>query len=500
MDEVVGVPALVKGRVVMPDGEHVSVVRVPVLDQDTLAPTGAHRSITFPLVPPEELVEPDPGALAAGLHALPFHEVLQYADGLRTVLRPGGALSRSVAADVAAATSMDGAAVDLFLGSLPGLFDPNGLAELVDRELGNGDGPGRDFLDGWVPVPATPARGRTARAADQLAGRPPRAAYRAAVRAVPTRQLHITAGNTPVIPFVSFLRALATKGAAVVKCAAGSAVSGVVLARAMHELDPDHPITRHTSLVYWPGGDRRVEDVLLADGAFDRLVMWGSADAIGSVVTRAVGTRQVLLRPRVGISLIGGEALTDVAAAADRAAADTMIAGQAACTSSLVHYVEGSRQDAADYCEALRGALARWDRALPRALDPGTVARLRRLRRGEFVAGTWFENGQWPHVTSVVVLLPSAFDLAAHPMGRCVVVRPVARLADALRYTHAGVSAVGVWPLPRLVELRDELVARGVSTVLPLGETEQAYAGMPHDGMRVLSELVNWVNSAVLDR
>jgi hypothetical protein len=43
--------------------------------------------------------------------------------------------------------------------------------------------------------------------------------------------------------------------------------------------------------------------------------------------------------------------------------------------------------------------------------------------------------------------------------------------------------------------LLDEIVARGVDGVLPLGEAERAYPGMPHDGMRVLDELVRWVNA-----
>jgi hypothetical protein len=43
--------------------------------------------------------------------------------------------------------------------------------------------------------------------------------------------------------------------------------------------------------------------------------------------------------------------------------------------------------------------------------------------------------------------------------------------------------------------LRDLLAAAGVSSVFPLGECERAYPGSPHDGMRALSELVNWTGS-----
>jgi hypothetical protein len=57
------------------------------------------------------------------------------------------------------------------------------------------------------------------------------------------------------------------------------------------------------------------------------------------------------------------------------------------------------------------------------------------------------------------------------------------------------VSTAGVYPEERRLELRDQILARGVSNVFPLGQCECVYAGMPHDGMRVLSELVDWKNS-----
>jgi hypothetical protein len=90
--------------------------------------------------------------------------------------------------------------------------------------------------------------------------------------------------------------------------------------------------------------------------------------------------------------------------------------------------------------------------------------------------------------------MPTEFDISSHPMCRCVVVRRVESLRDALAFLHSGVSTVGVYPEARRVELLDEIAARGVSNVLPLGECERAYAGMPHDGMRILSELVSWTN------
>jgi hypothetical protein len=516
--DVVRLPALVKGELVFPPEiplaklraavdrnacvtserlfvEGAWVVLRPIVDRASLEPTGEHQFLVLPAVDPNALVERDLARLATELYGLPFAEVLEYVGALRDVLRAHPALVDGVVTYTKATSPIHDGVVEVLVELLPELLDPEALAEAVERELGDASATGASYLDGWVPVTATVHRGMTARVAQRLFATSARRA-RPHLRAMPTRQLHITSGNAPVVPFVSAVRAFATKGATVIKSAAEGTSAATLLAAAMHEVDPDHPLTRHTSLVYWPGGDRRTEDVLLAQGAFDRLVVWGSAETVLSVAARARLTKTLFFNPRVGMSFIGREAfpqrLRDVAA---RAAADALIADQNACTSSLVHYVEASEDEALEYCRVLTEVLRRWDGAMPHGLSRAALGRLRALRRGEFVHGTWHENGRWPETKSVVVYMPSEFDLSAHPMCRLVVVRSVRELADAMRFVHAGVSTVGVYPERRRVELRSELAGRGVSNVFPLGECERVYAGMPQDGMRVLSELVSWTNA-----
>lgn len=522
--EVVRVPNFVKGKLVLPESPTVKklqslahtsadrwteepasfdlgevvVIRRPILDRTTLTPAGRDQFLVFPAVDPRQLIETDVGELARGLYALPFDEVLAYAKGLRDLLQPDSTLVAQVEEYAKATSWVDHRLLRQFFVQLPALFDPDGLGELVDRELGTCDGPGRRYLDGWCGVQATPHRGATARIGDRIHSRVAGPGLAPRLRAVPTRQLHITAGNALIVPVVSCVRALASKGAATIKSPAAATAVTALLAGAMTQLDPTHPITRHTSLVYWRGGDRRVEDVLLAPGAFDRVVVWGGADAVSGVAARSAETKHVLFRPRVGISIIGSEAFAsseEAKAVAARATVDTMIANQAACTSSLVHYVEGSQQQVLEYCRQVQRMLAKWDQALPHAAPRHALARLRQLKRGDLAGATWFENGDWPRITSAVACMPSAFDLASHPGSRFVVVRPVGSLADALPFIHPGISSVGVYPESRREALQDDLAARGVSTILPLGETECSYAGMPHDGMKVLSELMSWVSS-----
>jgi hypothetical protein len=286
-----------------------------------------------------------------------------------------------------------------------------------------------------------------------------------------------------------------TKGASTIKMASDSIGIQVILGAALRAAGPDHPVTKHTSFVYWPGGDREIEETLFAAGAYDRIVVWGGAETLRSVRSRAVRTKLVALAPRYGVSLLGREAADSVDEAAAAASVDTLIWDQKACTASLVHYVEGNEGLALAYSEALRRALARWDTLLPRPLPLAVQGQLRLLKRGALSRGSWFENGQVPDLRSAVVYTREPFDLSLHPMSRFVVVRRVERLEEVLPWISPSVATAGVFPFRALREMRDLLAAAGVSSIFPLGESERAWPGMPHDGMRVLSELVSWTSS-----
>ena len=509
--EVVRVPALVRGRLVLaprPNGgasaaSHVGrytparaerlrvdgayALRRPILDPGGGGPTGASQTVLLPAVEPSALLEHDPGACAT-LARLPFAEVLDYVAALRTALAEREPLVHALAAAAAASSPAGARLTAAGVEMVRGMLDAGALADAVDRDLG---GPGRRYLDEWVAAGAGARSGIAAELSRRLFAGGPGVTAAPQVRAFPTRQLHITAGNALAIPVVCLLRALATKSPAVIKSSSESFVAGALLAVAMHAVDPDHPLTRHTSLVCWPGGDRRIEDRLFAPGAFDRLVVWGSAATLAAVRARAPRSRTLFLEPRTGVSLIGNEALRDGQATAVRAAADSLADDQQACSASLIHYVEGSAEAARGYCEALRAVLARWDAALPHTPTADAIGRRRLLRRGRLAGADWYVNPGG----SAVVCTNAPPDVEEHPAGRCVVVVPVASLDDAVAAAHSGISTVGIAPESRRATLRDAIAARGVSHVVPLGEADRVFAGMPHDGMRILSQLVNWATA-----
>jgi hypothetical protein len=290
------------------------------------------------------------------------------------------------------------------------------------------------------------------------------------------------------------LRALATKSASVVKIPSGALVAGGALALALHFAGRRCALARHTSAVYWPGGNAAVEEVLFHPAAFDRIVVWGAPDAVESVNRRAKGVKVLSFHPRYGVSMIGREALGSgrLGDTVRAGVADALVWNQKACIASLVHYVETDLEGARAYAKALAVELGAWQRTYPNPLLDPTIAKLRRARRGPWLAAEWFPVGNALVPEAAVVVAEGDVSLSEHPMSRVIVVRPVAHLEDAVQRLTKVVSQVGVAPEPRRQALRTSIAARGVSAVLPLGEADTTFAGMPHDNLRPLSELVSW--------
>ena len=519
-DGIIRLPFLVKGRLIVPPEmareqveaaftglepgsgyvklPQAQLLREAVIDPATMAYTGDYQYQVLPALDPLALIELDFDRLQRGLYALSVADVLEYLAQVSDQLQAGWATLDRVRG-LSARTSLhpqpylDGAFAALLVG-----LDTQAAREMIDRELGAWGMPGSRFLDGWVEVPGQVMPGLVPLLALGLPGGEHAAAQPQAktlIRAMPTRQLHITAGNAPQVPLISALRLILTKSAGVIKFPYEATLPGALLSLAAYAAAPDHPLTQNLSAVYWQGGNESVESVLLMPGAFDRVVVWGAPQAVASVQSRSLYTRVISFNPRYGVSLSGQEGFAaDLDEVAFLGAMDAMIYNQKACNASQVHYVEGNLEQANAYARRLSAILAQWDALAPQLVPPAVRGQLKRLRRGKYSRAEWLLNQPEGEFASGVVVIPEEFDILDHPMCRLVVVRPLPHLEDALQYLHAGVSMVGVYPETRRGALLDAIAARGVSSIYPLGQCERVFPGFPQDGMFVLSELVDWKN------
>jgi hypothetical protein len=343
------------------------------------------------------------------------------------------------------------------------------LLEYAEQNLGNAR-----VLDEWLPrVDSTGRRSFT--------------------RAFPPRLIHVLPGNSPLVSAQSIALGAMVKAVNLFKMGSSDPFMAVAILRTMLDVDPDHPVPRSMSAVYWRGGDEQVERAIFQPQYFDKIVAWGGGDAINNVIKYLMpGLQLVSFDPKTSISMIGIEAfdseevLEDVAT---RAANDVGLLNQEACVCSRVLFVEGERHQVDRFCERLqrklvdRNALSGKAPPLPRDLAEEVDSM--RLMDDEF--GVWgIGDG-----SGLVVRSDEPVDF--HPINKTANVVPVKSLREALKYVNVATQTVGVYPPARQAELRDGLASGGAQRIVRLGDAGGQSIGAPHDAMYVMHRFVHWI-------
>jgi hypothetical protein len=207
---------------------------------------------------------------------------------------------------------------------LPHMFDKKGLMELVDSTIGV------SYLDGWAAAKAPHQNVR--------------------VRAVGTRQLHITAGNVPVVAALTIVRAALTKSDCLIKSPSNDPLTANAICRTMIELDASHPVTKHIAVAYWKGGDEFMESQIVRTSRIDKITAWGGMSSVKHIQKFLTpGIDLTALNPKFSMSVIGKEALESVAAMDEAAMGIAVISGfynQTACANTRIVYVESETDEA----------------------------------------------------------------------------------------------------------------------------------------------------------
>ena len=152
------------------------------------------------------------------------------------------------------------------------------------------------------------------------------------------------------------------KGINLFKMPSSDPFTTVAVLRTMAEIDPDHPVVRSMSAVYWAGGDEAVERTIYRPQFFDRIVAWGGGPAIMNVIKYlGPGIQLVSFDPKSSISMVGREVFESaetVADVAERVAADTTVFNQEACLASRFVFIEGEPRPGRGFLRRLAQRLA----------------------------------------------------------------------------------------------------------------------------------------------
>lgn len=368
---------------------------------------------------------------------------------------------------------------------LPGMFDPKGLTDLVEGTIGI------DYLDGWVPAPGDGAHCR--------------------VRAIGTRQLHITAGNVPVVAALTIVRGALTKSDILIKSPSNDPLTANAIARTLIDLAPDHPLTRHIAVAYWKGGDEAMDSQIVRTSRIDKITAWGGMASVKHIQKfLSPGIDLTALNPKFSMSVIGKEALESEDAMDEAAAGIAVLSGlynQTACVNTRLVYVEaGTDEDSLERVAELGRRIVAAYGTLPetistRATTPNPDLQAE-LDTAAFEDDFYTVEGDTTQGGFVLSRFPDRVDFFEQLNNRVVNLVPVENLLDVVKWCDDTTQTVGVYPEALRDRLLDPLALAGVQRLVSLTGRDPMHVfnsvhamppGMPHDGIEPLRRNVRWV-------
>ncbi len=316
-----------------------------------------------------------------------------------------------------------------------------------------------------------------------------------AIRAFPPRIIHMLAGNSPAGCISSIAQGAMLKATNVFKMPSSDPFSCVAVLRTMADIDPEHPVVKSMSAVYWRGGDERIERTIYRPQYFSRIVAWGGGSAIDNVIRYlSPGLQLVSFDPKTSISMIGAEAFRSdetIAQVAEAAAEDVSTFNQEACLASRILFVEGPRAGVEKFCAKLQERLG-VDRSMASAVARLPPAELR--EEVEMLQMMGDEAKVWGRFDGRGLVILTDEPVGFHPSGKTANVVHVKALEDAIRHVNVATQTIGIFPEETKVKLRDRLANAGAQRVVRLGSASKHVGGSPHDAMFPLQRLVHWIS------
>jgi hypothetical protein len=288
---------------------------------------------------------------------------------------------------------------------------------------------------------------------------------------------HVIAGNTPLLAWVSIIRALLVRSASFVKLPSGPAAEwGRLFGRTMADVSPELAACVH--LDQWPGGTTELDAALCA-GA-DLVIAHG-----GDVTMRALralcpaGTPFVGYGHRVSFGLVTRGNGTAEAAAGF--AEDVLLYDQGGCLSPQTIFVEGDWKEAPAFAARLADALPQAASAYPLPVRDERAAQAVREARGLAWMGQGNRLWEDPGLRWTVIARPQPV-FAPSPTFGVVSVQPL----ETLEHLPEAVAPVAAYLQGCAVAGEAGDYLPGVSYLCAPGELQAPPLSWRQDGRDVL--------------
>ena len=323
-------------------------------------------------------------------------------------------------------------------------------------------------------------------------------------RAFGARSVHVIAGNSPAIAFMTVVRAAITRSDCIAKVPSNDPLTFGAILRTMIELDAAHPVTRHMASAYWKGGDVAFESRLYRPEHVEKIIAWGGFDSIQHIVGYLrPGLDLITMDPKQSASIIGRQALADdetMRAVAQRAACDIGAFNQELCANARVLYVECDHDDPGELEKLNRFGVYVYEalQNLPQSLSTRSKysdVALNDEIDGLFLMDDWYRVHREDATSGGVIVSQTAepVEFAAMLGCRTANIVPLKSLDDILRRINAATQTVGVYPLSTKKAIRDQLALRGAQIIVSLGYVARIQTAGPVDGMEPERRMCKWL-------
>ncbi len=368
---------------------------------------------------------------------------------------------------------------------LPYMFDGQSLTAQAEQTIGI------PYLDGWVPAPAPHENVR--------------------VRAVGTRQLHITAGNVPVVAALTIVRGALTKSDILIKSPSNDPLTANAIARTLIELDASNPVVRHIAVAYWKGGDEFMDSQIIRTSRIDKITAWGGMSSVKHIQKfLSPGIDLTALNPKYSMSMIGAEALESEAAMEEAATGVAVIAGffnQTACANTRVVYVESdidedSIEKLAAFGRKIVTAFGELPPVISTPFEKPNEDLAAELEAAALEDDFYHVEGDTLGGGVVISKFEDRVDFYDQLNNRVVNIVPVSNLREVAKWCDDTTQTVGIYPEAIRDELLDTFSLVGVQRMVSLSGSDPMQIfhdmhtlppGMPHDGIEPLRRNVRWV-------
>jgi hypothetical protein len=316
--------------------------------------------------------------------------------------------------------------------------------------------------------------------------------------------VHWTAGNVPVLAFLSFLQSAICKNANLVKVSRESA--GLLprllqgLADVEYTNDRGETITGRllagaVAVVYADRDDAEAARELSL--AADVRVAWGGLDAVEAIMNlpRRFGTEDIVFGPKLSLAIVGAERLADAETAqrvARAVAADACAFDQRGCNSPHTVFVErGGGLSPREFARLLADAMEIESRRSPlQTVDPAATMNVLGVRAEYAMRATAYHDRE---LSWTVVYGEDDAGLAEPCFLRTLFVRPVGDVFDVVPLCGRRTQTVGLAVDDRRHRLADALTARDVERCPAVGAMRLYET--PWDGLFPMDRLVRWVST-----